>query len=722
MRKMISFMAMGVLLGAGTMAAWGDGIRADRMVLTWKEDPTTTMTIQWIEEAPLKPIVAGRRMEQPLDAVPYIASITIDGADDWWDQGLALEFLASDEHVLPAPDVVSGSARLAWNEEGLAVAALVHDPVAYEGDTLWLSDGIEIYVSDGVGSAHRYQVVITPGRTDEYPEPRYRFYQKRGGPSPDDLEVEVASQVLEDGYRLEAFLPWSNLPELDAQEGAEIGFQFYINDKDSPARRDHRWLIFFPRMGASGDASAKHTLRLAAEASAAVRGRAEVHATDNGDRVHIYAIPELIGATVTVQAGQHVLGEISLERDGHRAAAQFPLPAPAVGTRWGVLEVRDDDGTITWADTATAESSFVMDEFTTVEIWPADGDPTDAVRLDAVPRLIDQWTGMRRQRVHITGLTPATAYRFRAVGAERDFGFRTMPSSLERPLRIAVGGDTRTRQDWMERMNHVVMRYRPDFALWGGDLAYANGVPEGLWRWEEWFDAMYNTLIDDDGFVLPIVVAIGNHEVQEGYYYNHRGFEPTDEWRQRIAPYFYQFFAFPDQPGYGVLDFGDYLSVILLDSAHTNPVEGEQTEWLEQVLKERRDVPHVFPIYHVGAYPAVRPYDGRIAVSIREHWIPLFEKYGIEVAFENHDHVYKRTHPIRGGEVHPDGIIYMGDGAWGVSTRTIPDDERWYIDYSLEIRHAVILTLQGHYRHFAVISEHGELVDEYPATGLIVPR
>jgi hypothetical protein len=55
---------------------------------------------------------------------------------------------------------------------------------------------------------------------------------------------------------------------------------------------------------------------------------------------------------------------------------------------------------------------------------------------------------------------------------------------------------------------------------------------------------------------------------------------------------------------------------------------------------------------------------------VREYWAPLFERYGVQIAFENHDHVYKRTVPLRSGAPHADGVVYIGDGSWGMASDT----------------------------------------------------
>jgi acid phosphatase type 7 len=329
------------------------------------------------------------------------------------------------------------------------------------------------------------------------------------------------------------------------------------------------------------------------------------------------------------------------------------------------------------------------------------------------------------RRIQLTGLEPDSEYRFRVGDFTSLYKFRTMPDSItDRPLVFASGGDVRHRQRWMERTNRVAMRYSPDFIIWGGDLAYADGRLDNVGRWYEFFDAMLNTLITDDGRVVPVVVCIGNHEINGGYYFRTDDYEQTDEARSRIAPFFYSLFAFPGQPGYGVLDFSDYLSLLILDTDHSNPIEGAQTEWAGQVLAERheRGVPHILPVYHVPAWPSHRRFSGRVETRVRENFVPLFEQHGVRVALEHHDHTYKRTHPLRDGEIDPTGIVYIGDGAWGVGPREGNSSDEWYISRFQSVRHAIIGTLHGTHQHFLMVDEHGNVIDEYPTTAKANPE
>ncbi len=320
-------------------------------------------------------------------------------------------------------------------------------------------------------------------------------------------------------------------------------------------------------------------------------------------------------------------------------------------------------------------------------------------------------------RIELTDLEPGTEYEFRLAEGGRTYRFRTMPADLRSPVRFASGGDVRHEREMMERMNRVVVPYDPDFILWAGDLAYADGIPERAYRWVDFLDVMMRSLVTSEGRAIPVLAAPGNHEVRGGFHRNSEAYAPGPEWQREFAPYYFALFAFPGHPGYGVMDFADYLSILLLDTDHTGPIEGAQTEWLRSTLEARTEVPHVFPAYHVPAYPSVRNPQGGVSTRVRELWTPLFDEFGVRVAFEAHDHTFKRTHPIRGGAVHPAGVVYMGDGAWGVRNRVIGashPEPAWYLDRALTDRHFSLVTLHGPHLHILTVNEDGRVIDEYP--------
>ena len=285
-------------------------------------------------------------------------------------------------------------------------------------------------------------------------------------------------------------------------------------------------------------------------------------------------------------------------------------------------------------------------------------------------------TTLQLRRVELTGLEPGTRYEFGIGDKPKEvrhfWRFDTMPAKLTEPLKFVSGGDMMHNRAYVDDMNEEMQKLEPDFALLGGDIAYENGV-DGT-HWIDWLQSWTKHAVTKDKRLIPLVIAIGNHEVK-GHYDGHA---PED------APYFYSLFALPENRSYYALDFGDYLSLVVLDSQHTNPIAGPQAKWLEQALSQRDDQQFLFACYHYPAYGTTKepkgglPIDAKHAVAIQQNWCPSFDRYGASAIFENDHHNYKRSHRIRNRERDDEnGILYVGDGAWGVETRTVPEKAWW---------------------------------------------
>jgi acid phosphatase type 7 len=312
--------------------------------------------------------------------------------------------------------------------------------------------------------------------------------------------------------------------------------------------------------------------------------------------------------------------------------------------------------------------------------------------------------------VELTQLQPDTEYIFRISAEGVKYKFRTMSNDPTKPIRFIVGGDVyHDGLDVLEKMNRQAAKLDPLFAIVGGDIAYNDHKPSALPnimpRWMDWLIAWKNQMVAPDGRLIPLIPAIGNHDVKK----RQNNKIPSD------APFFYALFPFPGPRGYNVLDFGAFMSLIILDSDHTNPVKGKQTFWLHKILEERKQIPHKFAVYHVGAYPSVRPFKDKTNSEIRKNWVPLFEQFGVSTAFEHHDHAYKRTWPLREGKIDfKDGILYIGDGAWGVETPRIPHtpEKVWYLAKTQSSRHVILTKIHDNERHFLAIDDKGEVIDE----------
>lgn len=312
-------------------------------------------------------------------------------------------------------------------------------------------------------------------------------------------------------------------------------------------------------------------------------------------------------------------------------------------------------------------------------------------------------------RAELTGLTPGTDYRFRIGKHSPTYRFRTMPAKATDAINFVSGGDCGVNNHAVAN-NIQAARQDPMFAVVGGDLGYDNGrsVEVSL----AFLRNYSRHMVGRDGRLIPLIAGIGNHEVNGGYG------KPRDK-----APFFYALFdgLYPET-GYAALDFGDYLSLVLLDSGHTSAIGGAQADWLEQTLKARQDRPHVFVVNHVPAYPSVRNPEATPAVKDtpakagtgegnRKHWVPLFERYRVPVVLEHHDHTFKRTRPLLGGHADADGVLYLGDGSWGRLRNPNKPDKLSYLAACSRDYHLSLHRLQGEERFHLALDEFGRAMD-----------
>ena len=313
--------------------------------------------------------------------------------------------------------------------------------------------------------------------------------------------------------------------------------------------------------------------------------------------------------------------------------------------------------------------------------------------------------------VELVDLEADTEYLFR-IGREGNiYRFRTLPRQLTRDLRFAVGGDGFMYYQLFRKTNLEIAEKNPDFVVIGGDLAYTHGIHrfKGMnWeveRWENFFREYRRAMVTSDGRLIPMIVAIGNHDVPSGM---------IDPRKKTLL--FYEFFPFPDPyVAYRTFDVGSYLSLVLLDTGHTYAIDGEQTEWLGKILKARTP-DYKFAAYHIAAYPSVYPFEGTSPTKIRKNWVPLFEQNGVQVAFENHNHAFKRSFPLKEGKVDAEGIFYLGDGAWGVSPRK--PTKRWYLEKIAQADCFWLVTMGKEECSIKAFDQDGTTLDEV----LIKPR
>jgi hypothetical protein len=165
----------------------------------------------------------------------------------WTAEGAALEekyrlVNLAELEGLPSPAEV----RVAWSEAGLAVAVRV----APKRQAPWCrgtrpedSDGLQLWIDTrDVHNVHRagrfcQRFIFLPsggGRRQDQAAGQAMPIHRAREPAPPVAAglLQVRSQILADGYRLEAFIPAAALAGFDPQEHRRLGFTYAILDRE----------------------------------------------------------------------------------------------------------------------------------------------------------------------------------------------------------------------------------------------------------------------------------------------------------------------------------------------------------------------------------------------------------------------------------------------------------------------------------------------------------
>lgn len=249
---------------------------------------------------------------------------------------------------------------------------------------------------------------------------------------------------------------------------------------------------------------------------------------------------------------------------------------------------------------------------------------------------------VHRFTAELTGLEPGTTYVYSVGDGTRagwtEFAeFTTAPAGTQ-PFAFVYMGDAQNGLDRWGTLLRTAFRTRPDaaFYLMAGDL-----VDRGNQR-DDWDAFFHNAAgVFDRRALVPV---IGNHENQGGH--------PTLYLRQ---------FRLPTNGPAGVeperayaFAYGNALFVVL----DSNLKPETQADWLEAQLAGSRAT-WKFVTYHHPAYSSAPLRDN---AAVRDVWTPIFDRHGVDLALQGHDHAYLRTYPLQAGRraaTPKDGTVYV---------------------------------------------------------------
>lgn len=362
------------------------------------------------------------------------------------------------------------------------------------------------------------------------------------------------------------------------------------------------------------------------------------------------------------------------------AAKAADASATADGTPEQVHLTWGDDPThevvVSWASQAAAVSPRV-----TVMAEHGDSETVHAVQRTYTDGLNGVVVFTYHARLH--GLKPDTTYRYEVTAdntSSNPFSasFTTAPRG-RKPFRFTSYGDLATpNTSWVlssvqsRYAVQAVERFQPLFHLLNGDLCYANLNPTH--QTDVWRDFGNNN--QTSAANRPWMPCPGNHELE--FYNGEQGLDSyltrytLPENGTRFSGRWYAFqvssvlFISLDADDIVYQDAAAFVGgpAPLVPAASTGnaPIQpgtslyvrgysnGEQTRWLEHTLRraaDSRDIDWIVVQMHQDALSSSKTGNGSDK-ALREAWLPLFERYGVDLVLCGHDHDYERSYPVCG--------------------------------------------------------------------------
>lgn len=230
---------------------------------------------------------------------------------------------------------------------------------------------------------------------------------------------------------------------------------------------------------------------------------------------------------------------------------------------------------------------------------------------------------MRRRNFLFLFLFSALSLVLPATGAD-EFKFPLASGSV----RFAVIGDMGTGDLPQYEVAGQMLKSRQtfpfEFVIMLGDNIYGGSTPTDF---DKKFAVPYKPLLDAG---VAFYAALGNHDNTNERFY--KPFNMNGENHYTYKKGNVRFFV--------------------LDSDYIDP---QQIGWLETQLQDAGSDWKIcyfhHPLYSSGRFHGP-------ATDLRQLLEPLFVKYGVDVVFAGHEHVYERVHPQK-------GIYYFTEGASG---------------------------------------------------------
>ncbi len=256
----------------------------------------------------------------------------------------------------------------------------------------------------------------------------------------------------------------------------------------------------------------------------------------------------------------------------------------------------------------------------------------------------------------VCNLKPGRPYRYHITQsdhwAEKTLGgpwsCRT-DSGRTGSFRMLAFGDSGMASFSQYKLADKMVVEKADVVIHTGDLVYPMGTPQ---LYPDAFYGAYPDMIAS----APFMPVIGNHDYQvEGGRPMLRAFVLPRNGPTGTDPERHYWFD------YGCARFAAIDSDV--DEAE---LQDKVAPWLKTVFGNAADLWRFVYFHHPPYTGAAKHLPDK---KTKRTLVPVMEELGVDLVFNGHNHLYERTHPLRGDQIVDDaqGIIYIVTGAGGAN-------------------------------------------------------
>jgi hypothetical protein len=255
-------------------------------------------------------------------------------------------------------------------------------------------------------------------------------------------------------------------------------------------------------------------------------------------------------------------------------------------------------------------------------------------------------------KVLLTGLHPDTLYSYRVgkTGNFRTGTFRTAKTNGATFDFIYIADTQAMNEAYFDVSTRTVAAAHTlvpgaSFLLCSGDLIESNkGVYEGEssyygdnseWEWEQWFERMQSTWLQ-----LPVVPVQGNHDTSPysnlfHHFNTDRSFNATFGAAGKGTAMEGTVYSFVcGNALFMVINFEDYRK--------GEPYFQALESWMEEQVSVHTDVKWRIVTYHKTVFTGSSSHqDDGDSLTVRHRFAKVFERLGIDLALQGHDHIYE---------------------------------------------------------------------------------